>query len=172
LVTPFNVVDDAAVLAGEGGKFDGDGEVGGLGVADGVADVVRERADSEGQLVGVAGISEEIDDEVSRAHVVSEVGERIVAKGVVTDVLNDATAIGVGASVFEIGKSEVGIVAEKKRDDRVSPSEVDELLVSEEGVCGDRARAGEEQQEEQGGEEAGWETGCHWIMLDAGLHAA
>jgi len=50
-------------------------------VADGVANVVREGADGEGQLVGVGGVAEEIDDEVSGADVVGEVGESLVAEG-------------------------------------------------------------------------------------------
>ena len=45
LVPSFSVVDAATVLAGEGRKFNGDGEVDGIGMSDVVADVVRERAD-------------------------------------------------------------------------------------------------------------------------------
>ena len=71
-------------------------------MADGVADVVRERADGEGQLVGVVRIAEEVDDEVAGADVVGEVGEEEVAEGVVADVLNDAATVGVGAGLLEL----------------------------------------------------------------------
>ena len=49
------------------------GEVGGFRVADRVADVVRERADGEGEFVCVVCVAEEIDDKVAGAHVVSEI---------------------------------------------------------------------------------------------------
>ena len=48
LVFAFGVVDVGAVFGGELGELDGDGEIGGFGVTDGVADVVRESADGEG----------------------------------------------------------------------------------------------------------------------------
>ena len=97
-----------------------------------VSDVVGEGADGEGQLVGVAGVAEEVDDEVSGADVVGEVGEAGVAEGVVADVLNDAAAVGVGAGVLKLRGSEGGVTAEEQRDDGVFPGEVDELLVGEE----------------------------------------
>jgi hypothetical protein len=48
----FGVVDYGAVLLLELGELDGNGVVDGETVAYGVADVVRERADGEGELVG------------------------------------------------------------------------------------------------------------------------
>lgn len=111
------VVDDATEFVSESRKFNRDGKVSSLGVADGVADVVRERADGEGQLVCVAGVAKEVDDEVPGADVMGEVGEGFVAEGIVTNVLNDAAGVGVGASLFEIGGGEVGIAAEQQRND-------------------------------------------------------
>ena len=122
------------------GKFDGDGEVGGLGVADGVADVVGERADGEGEFVGVVGIAKEIDDEVAGADVVGEVREGSIAEGVVADVLDDAAAVGIGARVIELGRSEIGIAAEQQGNDGVFPGEIDELFVGEQRVGRRRAR--------------------------------
>jgi hypothetical protein len=45
-------VDDGAVFFFELGKLDGDGMVDGGAMSDGVADVVREGADGEGEFVG------------------------------------------------------------------------------------------------------------------------
>jgi hypothetical protein len=61
----LSVVDVRAISHLELGKFDGDGEIDGEAVADGVADVMREGADGEGELVGGVGVAKETDDEVS-----------------------------------------------------------------------------------------------------------
>ena len=121
-------------MSAELGELDGDGEVGGFGVADAVADVVGESADGEGELVGVAGVAEEVHDEVAGTDVVGEVGEELVAEGVVADVLDDAAAVGVGAGVLDLGGGEVRVAALEQRDDGAVPGEIDELLVGEEGV--------------------------------------
>ena len=109
-------VGDAVAVAGfELGELDGDGEIGGGGVANAVADVVGEGADGEGEFVGVAGVAEEVDDEVAGADVVGEVGEEGVAEGVVADVLNDAAAIGIGACVLKLGGGQGGVAGEEQR---------------------------------------------------------
>ena len=115
---------------------------------DGVADVVRESADGEGELVSVAGVAEEVDDEVAGADVVGEVGEERVAEGVVADVLDDAAAVGVGTGVLDLSGSESGVAAEEQRDDGGLPGEVDELLVGEQGV-GTSGWGGSEEAEDE-----------------------
>ena len=55
----FGVVDDGSVTGAELGENEGDGAVDGGAVADGVADVVGEGADGEGELVGVLGVADE-----------------------------------------------------------------------------------------------------------------
>ena len=112
-------------------------------MADVVADVVGERPDSEGQFVGVLGIAEEVDNEVARADVVGKVGEERVAEGIVTDVLNDAACIGVGACLFQFFRSEVGIAAAQQGRDGTLPGQVDQLLVGKEGISA--GGAGDEQ---------------------------
>ena len=116
------------------GELDGDGEVGGLGVADAVADVVGEGADGEGELVGVAGVAEEVHHKITRPDVVGEVREELVAEGIVADVLDDAATVGVGAGVLDLLGGEVGIAALEQRDDGAVPGEIDELLVGEQRV--------------------------------------
>jgi hypothetical protein len=125
LVFALGVADGLAVFCGELGKLDGDAEVGGFGVADGVADVVGKGADGEGELVGVAGVAEEGDDEVAGANVVGEVREVLVAEGVVADVLDDAAAVGVGAGFFELGGGDGGVAALEQGNDGGGPREVE-----------------------------------------------
>ena len=118
LVFAFGVVDDVAVACrgawetrrGRRGWWPAEWPTA-------VADVVGEGADGEGELVGVAGIAEEVDDEVARTDVVGEVGEELVAEGVVADVLDDAAAVGVGAGVLKLRGGEGGIAAEEQRND-------------------------------------------------------
>jgi len=116
-VRVLSVVDVGTISLLEFGKFDRDGEIDGGAVADGVADVMREGADGEGELVGGVGVTEEADDEVSRADVVSEVGEEFVAEGVVAEVLDGAAAVGVGVSLPELGFGERGVLLEENRPD-------------------------------------------------------
>ena len=111
LVLAFRVVDVGAVFGGELGERLADGEVDGIGMADGVAEVVGERADGEGDVVGVFGVAEERADEVAGADVVQQIGEERLAEGIVAEVLDDASAIGVGVGLAKLGGSEVGVSA-------------------------------------------------------------
>ena len=133
-VRVLGVVDVGAVFLFEFGELDGDGEIDGSAVADGVADVVGEGADGEGEFVGGLGVAEEAEDEVSGADVVGEVGEEGVAEGVVAEVLNGAAAVGVGVGLLELGFGEGGVVFEEDGADGLLPGEVDQLLVGLDGV--------------------------------------
>ncbi len=65
-----------------------------------VANVMGERPNGEGKLVGVLGIAEEVDDEVAGADVMCQVGDERVAERIVANILNDAACIGVGACLL------------------------------------------------------------------------
>lgn len=125
----FGVVDGGAVLRFELRELDGDGGVDGFGVSDGVADVVREGADGEGEFVGGFRVAQKVEDEVSGADVVSKIGKERVAEGVVAEVLDGAAAIGVGMGLFELGLGKGGEALEQERTDGLLPGKVDELLV-------------------------------------------
>jgi hypothetical protein len=126
----FGVVNVGPVSFFEFGEFYGDGEIDCGAVADGVTDVMRERADGESELVGGVGVAEKTDDEVSGADVVGEVGEEGVAEGVVAEILDGASSVGVGVSFLELGFGEGGVVLEEDGPDRLLPREVDQLLVA------------------------------------------
>ena len=126
----LRVINVVAIFFFEFGKFDGDGEINDGAVADGIADVVREGADGEGEFVGGVGVAEEVNDEVSGADVVGEGGEESVAEGVIAEVLNGAAAVGVGVGFLELGFGESGIFLEQERADGLLPRDVDQLLVA------------------------------------------
>ena len=140
----FGVVDDAAVFLFELWKLDGNGAVGGDAVAEVVSDVMGERADGEGELVGSFGVGEEGEDKVSGAYVVGEIGEVGVTEGVVAEVLNGAATVGVGVRLFKLGGSEIGEAEQEKRTDGLLPGEVDEFFVRLDGV-GESGERGEDE---------------------------
>ena len=149
----FGVVDEGAVLFLEAGELDGDGAVGGEAVAEVVSDVMGERADGEGKLVGSFGVGEEGEDKVSGADVVSEIGEVGVAEGVVAEVLNGAATVGVGVRLPELGRGDVGEAAQEKGPDGLLPGEVDEFFVALDRVRQSGERGEDEAKGDDGLEE-------------------
>ena len=146
LVWAFGVVDYGAVSLGELGELDGDGVVDGVAVADVVADVVGEGADGEGEVVGSLRVAEKADDEVAGADVVGEIGEKGVAEGIVAEVLNGRATVGIGVGLIDLRVGEVGEVLKDDGENRVFPSEVDDLFVGLDGVGG--ALGGDEEEKE------------------------
>src|SRR6185437_10485976 len=114
-----------------------------FGVAYGVADVVGEGTDGEGEFVGCVGIADEAEDEVAGADVVCKVAEEGLAKGVVAQVLNGAAAISVGVSLSNLRFGHVGEALEEKGSDGLLPGEVNELLVGLDRVREARLREDE-----------------------------
>ena len=130
----FGVVHGGAVLLFELGELDGDGLIDGVFMTEAVADVVGEGANGEGELIGGFRVAKEREDEVAGADVVGEFGEEGVAEGVVAEVLNGAATVGVGVGFLELGFSEGGVLLEEEGADGLFPGEVDELLMSLNGV--------------------------------------
>jgi hypothetical protein len=168
----LGVVNVGAIFFFEFGKFDRDGEIDRDAVADGVADVMREGADGEGEFVGGVRVAKQADDEVSGADVVGEVGEEFVAEGIVAEVLDGAAAVGVGVSLLELGFGECGVMLEKNGPDGLLPGEIDQLLMGLDGV-GDGWRCREEQSEgsyclKEGGAAGGRNRmSSFWVCFDS-----
>ena len=150
LVLSLGEVDVGAVLRCEVGELLADGQVDGFGVADGVAHIVGEGTDGKGDIVRGFGVAKEGADEVSGADVVQQIGEERLAHGVVAEVLDDTSAVGVGAGLAQLGRSEVGVAAQQQRLYGVGPGEVDDLLVGEDGVGVGGLRDREENEQESG----------------------
>lgn len=138
--------DDRTVFFREFGKFYRDGLVDGLGVADGVADVVGEGADGEGELVGVMRIADEAENEISGADIVGEIAEESIAEGIIAQVLNGTAAVGVRVGFVNLRFGEGWVTFEKERTNRLFPGKIDELLVSLDRIG--VARFAEEQEKE------------------------
>src|SRR5580700_3129439 len=145
------VRDDRAVLRFEPGKFQWDGNVNRVAMADRIANVVGERAKREGQLVDVVRFVNQVGDEVAGADVMGEIAEEPVAKGIVARVLDGGSAIGVGASFTKLGGRGVGVAAEKQRLDGRVPRDIDESFVSEKGIS--VAERGDQQPQNQNEQE-------------------
>ena len=89
------------------------------------------------------------ENEVAGADVMGEVGEELVAEGIVAEVLDGAAAVSIGVGLLELGLREGGVVLEENGADGLLPGEIDEFLVGLDGVRdGRRCR---EQQCEEGG---------------------
>ena len=99
-----------------------------------ISDVMRQRADGECQLVGVLRVAKQRHHKVAAAHVVGQVREKLVARWVVADVLNHASAVCIGTRPVQFLRRQVGIAALEQRHDRVLPGEVDQLLVSQQRI--------------------------------------
>jgi hypothetical protein len=128
-VRSLGVIDDGTILLFKAGEFYGDGVVDDIAVSDGVTDVVRERADGEGEVVDVLGVEEKAANKVAGADVVSEIGEESVTEGIVAEVLDGAPAVGIGSGLLELGVGEVGEAFEQDRADGVLPREIDDGFV-------------------------------------------
>ena len=122
-------------------------------MADVVADVMGERANGKGKLVGILGVAEEVDDEVAGAHVMGQVGEEGVAEGIVANVLNNAARVGVGPCLFQLFGSDVGITAAQQWRDGALPGQVDQLLVGEKRISPGGTADKQETQKKSGGPE-------------------
>ncbi len=73
LLLAFGIVHDIAVAFLKFWKLDRHGNIRGLRVPNRVADVMRKSTDSECELICIAGIAEEINDEITGTHVMREV---------------------------------------------------------------------------------------------------
>jgi hypothetical protein len=64
------------------------------------------------QALSVPCVAKEIHEEVTRSDIVGEIRERCVTERIITNVLDDAASIGVGAGMFEIRSGESRIPAQ------------------------------------------------------------
>jgi hypothetical protein len=69
---------------------------------------------------------------------VGEVGEEGIPEGIVAEVLDSATAVGVSVGLLKLSFGEGGEAFEKKRTDGLLPGKIDKLLMSLDRVGGAR----------------------------------
>ena len=99
-----------------------------------VGRVVGESAESEGVFVQVAGFMNEVDDEITAAHVMRQIAEVFIAKRVVAHVLHQAATVSEGVGLLQIIRSGIGETLQQKRLDGVFPKEVDDFFMGQNGV--------------------------------------
>ena len=79
-----------------------------------------------------------------------QVAEFRAAERIVAEVLDDGAAIGVGMRFFDLVFRQSRISLEQKRADLVGPEQVHDLLVRQNGVCGQTAATHEHNQQKRG----------------------
>ena len=121
----FVVGDERTVLLFERWEADGGGGIDGVVVADVVAEVMRHGSQGEGVFIGIARIAQEGSNEIAAADVVGQVAEEFVIKRIVAEILNSATAIGIGVSLAQLRCSDGGEAGFEERFERGFPSEID-----------------------------------------------
>src|ERR1019366_2453298 len=105
------------------------------GMAGDVRRIMRQCAEGEGVLVGIAALRQQFTNEVSGPNVMRQVAEFDAAEWMVAEVLYTAPAIGVGMSFFELLFGEPRIALEDERTDLVRPQQVNDLLVGQHGIA-------------------------------------
>ena len=100
-------------------------------MADRITYVMRERPDGEGKFIYVPGVSQQRENKVATAHVMSEVAEELFSEWVVPEILNKATAVSERMSFPQAGLGSAGIVLEQKGPDGIVPRQVDQFLMRE-----------------------------------------
>ena len=111
--------------------------------------VVRQRAKGESVFVQVSGVVDEIDDEVSAAHVMGEIAEVLVAERVVTHVLYQRSAIGKGVRLFQILRGRCRETFLEQRLNVILPKKVDDFFMREYGICAANLRQADKQPKAQ-----------------------
>ena len=141
------ISDRFAVFTFQLGELNRGGGIDGMRVADGITQIVRESADGEGIFIDGAGILQKPYDEITGARVMGQVAKEDFAEGVVSHVLDKASAIGVSVRLVELRFGSAGKFGKQQGANRAVPSEVDQFFVSENGIG--EAVCGTEQEQEQ-----------------------
>ncbi len=99
-----------------------------------IGGVMRQRPQREGVLVDVGRFFDQGGNEFSAAHIVQQVAEIFIAAGVVTHVLNQAAAVGIGVRLPKVVCSGLGKPVQEHRLNLVLPRQIHDFFVSEDRV--------------------------------------
>lgn len=128
---------------------------------------MRQSAESESKLVAIGGGGNQIRYEITGADVVREIREETAAEGIVTEVLNDGSAVGERVRFPQLLGGRVREAVENGGAQGVLPGCVDDGFVAEDGVAGGGCR------EESGKEEkAPAAAGAFWFADDRDYSAS
>jgi hypothetical protein len=94
-----------------------------------------------------------------------QVGEQLVAEGIVADVLDDAASVGIRPGMLEFRRRQGRVAALQERNDRLVPGEIDELLVRQQRISAGRIASGAEDKREEDCRKHLSSTRAHQIIL-------
>ena len=115
-------------------EFAKDGGVSGVAMAVDVTDIVSKRADCERELLDTSDVAEEINDEVTRANVMGNVGHIRLARLVIAGILDESSTISVRAGVEDLFFRSFGEIPAQYWDDGGFPSDINDHLVGENAI--------------------------------------
>ena len=127
------VGDNVPILLAKLGKFEADSLVDG-GMSAIIRRIVSQRAQGKSVFVQVRSFLDQVDDEVAAAHIVREVAEILVPKGVISHVLNQRSTVGEGVGLLQIIVGSGGKSLLQRRQEAVLPRQIDDLFVGEHGI--------------------------------------
>jgi hypothetical protein len=130
-------------------ELDRHGEIGCGRMAHRIADVMRQRAHGECQLIRIPLVFKEAGHKVPGSHVVGQLGEEDVAEGIVADVLDRTASVGIGTCCLEFRRSRVRVPAPQQRQNRILPGKVDQLFVSQQRIRASGGRSDKRPQHEK-----------------------
>src|SRR5260370_42056506 len=84
---------------------------------------------------------------IAAADIVREIAEKLFSERVISQVLDQRTAVCVGVCFLQLIIRGRGVFLEYQRPYVIVPDEVDQLQVGESGVTGERSRRDQEQDE-------------------------
>ncbi len=90
-------------------------DIGGERMAFVVSGIMGDSAESESVFVESRGISQQGEDEIAAAKIVGEIAEELIAGGIVTHILDDRTAVGIGVGLNEFVRGSVGKTLQQER---------------------------------------------------------
>src|SRR5579864_672237 len=96
--------------------------------------IVRECPQSESVLIRILALQQQLPNEITAAYIVHQVAEFHAAKGIVAEVLDDRTAIGIAVRFLELLFGERWESLKKQWAELIGPQQVDDFLVRKNGV--------------------------------------
>ena len=121
-----------------------------IGMAVDVGDVVRQRAQSEGVFVEVLRVVKQRLHKGAGANIVRQIAEDLIAERVVADVLNDASAVGVGVGLQQVLRRGIRKAGEQQRLDLLVPQQIDDLFMRQDGIRRTQRRADQQKDQQTG----------------------
>jgi hypothetical protein len=96
--------------------------------------IVRERTEREGIFIGILTLQQQLSNEVAAANAVHQITEFHTPKGIVTEVLDNGTAVGISMCLRELILRERWESFEEKGTEFIGPHQINDFLVGEHGV--------------------------------------